>query len=185
MKSLSLSIPYVIAMIGQPGTGKSYFAKQFTDNFHMPAVSEEYFRNYARRTDDGTTMAADVLHELMKIKQAILFEGDLDKKSERDSLVRFCHQRGYKVLFVWVQTEPEVARQRAQKSMTAREYKQRALAFEPPTNKEQYVVISGRHTQATQARTVLKHLVESRQRKTPAAATQRSGEPVSVRRKLG
>ncbi len=179
MKSLSLSVPYVIAMIGQPGTGKTYFAKLFTENFNMPVVNEGYFLGFVKHPEDGTVMAADVLHEIMKSRQAILFEGNLDHKEERDSLVRFCQKRGYKVLFVWVQTEPEIARKRAQKTMTAKEYKLRAQAFEPPADKENHVVISGRHTQVTQARTVLKHLVEARNReKTALVAQKRESMPV-------
>ena len=66
MKSLSLSVPYVIAMIGQPGTGKTHFAKLFTENFNMPVVNEGYFLGFVKHSEDGTVMAAVVLHEIMK-----------------------------------------------------------------------------------------------------------------------
>ena len=68
--------------------------------------------------------------------------------------------------------------------MSASEYKQRALSFEPPTDRENHVVISGRHTQATQARTVLRQLVESRDRdKSPRVAPRQ--EAVPSRRRAG
>lgn len=164
MKSLSLPVPHIIAMIGLPGTGKSYFAKTFADNFRAPHVDELYFRHLAHKASDGTQMAADVLHEIMKTSQTLLFEGQLDTKEERESLLRFAKKRSYEVLFVWVQADPDTSKKRALKHMSATEYKSRLKTFMPPTEKEQYIVISGHHTHATQARTLLKHLIQPRSR---------------------
>lgn len=162
MKSLSLPVPYIIAMVGLPGTGKSYFATTFADNFRAPHVDELYFCHLAHKPSDGTQMAADVLHEIMKTSQAIIFEGKLDTKEERESLVRFGQKRKYEVLFVWVQADPDTSKKRALKHMSAGEYKARLKTFVPPSEKESYIVISGHHTHATQARTLLKHLTGPR-----------------------
>lgn len=180
MKSLSLTVPHVIAMIGLPGTGKTYFAEAFSESLKVPLVDEEYFRRLAHTPDAGTEMAADVLHQIMKTRQVILFEGHLDTQEERESLTNFCKKEGYEVLFVWVQTEPETAKKRALKMISSGEYKARMQAFMPPTKKERHAVISGKHTQATQARTVLKRLVEASAR--PAAPVAPPARPTTPTR---
>lgn len=162
MKSLSLSSPYVIAAIGLPGAGKSYFSNEFARNFRAPLVDEMYFQKMANRQTDGTMMAAEVLGQIMKTGQTLVFDGHLGTKEERDSLVRFATKRKYKVLFVWVQADVDTAKKRALSQMSGSKYRTKLKSFTPPTEKENYIVISGHHTHATQARTVLKHLTQER-----------------------
>ena len=44
MKSLSLSTPHVVFIIGTPGAGKTYFASKFADMFSAPFVESDKLR---------------------------------------------------------------------------------------------------------------------------------------------
>lgn len=162
MKSLSLSTPHVIAMVGLPGAGKSHFAREFADNFSCPMVDEMELKSIAREPSDGTRMAAAQLAELMKTRRSVVFEGQLDRRVERESLIRYAKKHGYKTLFIWVQTDPKTARSRALKYISEDDYLYHAKIFSPPHDSEPYIVISGHHTHATQARTLLRHLTSAR-----------------------
>lgn len=162
MKSLSLSSPHIIAMVGLPGSGKTQFAEQFADTFAAPCLSADQFVQLGGDSDATDAAVLTVLGEMMKTKQTIVFDGATYRRIARAELVKQARRHGYRVLFVWVQTDPATTKQRALKAMSLEEFEQRCKRFSPPHELEPAVVISGRHTYSTQARTVLKRLTESR-----------------------
>lgn len=116
-----------------------------------------------------------MLDQLCLTKQTIILEGPGSTKHERRTLATFARSKGYQVLFVWVQTEPVTAQNRATKGMPGAkqtsllsedEFANYANRFEPLTPAEPYMVISGKHTYASQAKNVLKKLVEPRKEST-------------------
>ncbi|OYW86413.1 hypothetical protein B7Z17_00440 [Candidatus Saccharibacteria bacterium 32-49-10] len=161
MKSLSLSTPHVIVMMGIPGSGKTRFALQFSKTFSAPFINDQPLRLISSDPSQGEAMALDILAEVMKTKHTILFEGATGRKTVRTELSRLAKLNGYKVLFVWVQTAVDTARQRTVKYLTREEYDQQLKDFLPPDEGENYIVISGHHTHTTQARTILTRLTES------------------------
>lgn len=175
MKSLSLSTPHIIALVGIPGSGKTHFARQFSETFSTPYINDQPLRYIARQPDDANSITLSILVEIMKTRQTILFEGQTDKRTDRTDLVKLAKKHGYKVLFVWVQADQSAARTRQSKQMSADEYDQRMKNFSAPHESEPYIVISGHHTYATQARAVLKHLTQSR-----VQATQVTQAPVKI-----
>lgn len=162
MKSLSLTTPHVIAVVGIPGSGKTFFAEKFAETFHAPYINREKIMELAR-CDQAT---ADVimqheLDQLLKTHHSIIFEGDTDTRSARLELSRKVRKAGYELFLVWVQTDPSTAKSRALKisrEQNSEEYDRLAKRFTPPTIIEKPVVISGRHTYGTQAKAVLQRL---------------------------
>ena len=61
MKSLHLSRPHAIMMVGIPGSGKSFFASQYADTFGTPYID---FGTIADITDDAEK-ASEVFDVLM------------------------------------------------------------------------------------------------------------------------
>lgn len=165
MNSLQPTKPHVVVIVGLPGAGKSFFAKKFCETFNAPCVDYNDYRKIAG-DEAGGKLADHTLGQLLKTKQTVVVEGIGSTLSERRNLVAWAHKKGYATLFVWVQTEPVTAEQRAVRSknatMKADEFVRHARMFENLTNKENYAVISGKHTYASQARVVLKKLVVSR-----------------------
>lgn len=172
MKSLSLSQPHMLITVGIPGSGKSFFAKQFAATFGAPYVHYDTIQAISGQNGAiSDTYAGYMLRELFKTKHTLLFDGPSATPAERAALKDLALSAGYACLFVWVQTDVTTAKARYVKD--ARKHGQHAStsqydaivrAFVPPAAKEgTTVVVSGKHTYATQARAVLKNLASTKQ----------------------
>ncbi len=170
MKSLSLNQPHLLIMVGIPGSGKSFFAEKFSEMFHAPYVSYDKIMDYGEGNEESAARYMTyLLHELIKTGNTIMVDGLADTRSQRAELKHLASVAKYKPLFVWVQTDTATAKARSLKSknerghrLTPDEYDQLASYFVPLTASERPVVISGKHTYATQAKIILKHLATSR-----------------------
>jgi predicted kinase len=177
MKSLSLSRPHLIVMVGIPGSGKSFFAEHFAQTFNAPIVSfgritAELF-NEPTYTDEEKAIVGRVadymIDELFKTEQTIILEGASDSRVERQAIAKRATAIGYQPLFVWVQTESVAARTRSTKPikghtvMSTEQFDAIIRRFSPPHETEKAVVISGKHTYASQLKIVLMRLVDARQ----------------------
>lgn len=176
MKSLSLSTPHVIFVIGIPGAGKTYFASKFADTFNAPFVEADKLRAAHASEPSFTAEEQHVveylvwlqMQELFKTKQTFIVEGGTEAKVDRQNLAKLVRSHGYEPLFVWVQTDPVTARTRATKSSRMNRAKEIILPsdrydhlvkrFTAPGESEKALVISGKHTYASQVKAVLKRL---------------------------
>lgn len=182
MKSLSLSRPLVIMVVGLPGSGKSFFARQFADMFGAPLVSADYVRHtlfpeskYTSEEDAYVqTLTQNQLTELFKTSKTMLVDGGANTRAARTKIEQQAKIHGYGTLVVWVQTDEPTAISRSLKRSAKRQadelnsplsadaYKRLKKQFGAPSRFENVIVISGKHTYATQARVVLKKLVAPR-----------------------
>ena len=160
MKSLSLNQPHAIVMVGIPGSGKSHFAEKFAETFHAPYVSSDRLRPFVSDPKYLSKLVAQQLNELFKTIYSIVIDGFTHTRTERTELAKHLRDHGYETLFVWVQTDPATARARAlkQNKLSSDDYDRIAKRFSPPHATENPVVISGKHTYATQVKSVLKRL---------------------------
>lgn len=165
MKPLTSASPHAIIMIGIPGSGKSTFADRFAETFQAPIVSQtKQQRVYRLSLSEAETLRDTILAEYMKTHRTVLIDGGLDEKEKRETLVRMLVKAGYRPLVVWVQTDTGEARRRATKpyprgsGMTDEEFDTQLDLFESPGEKEKMVVISGKHTYASQLKIILKQL---------------------------
>lgn len=182
MKSLSLPKPLIITVVGLPGAGKTFFAKQFADTFNAPLVSYDRLRNelfdsptYNKDEQDVLARIADYqLGEAMKTKQTVVVDGGTAARVDRMRLAKTAKEAGYAMLIVWVQTDEATTKQRSLKpgksfderythTLTPDQYASFSKQFTPPNHTEPYVVISGKHTYAAQVKVVLKKIANSRQ----------------------
>lgn len=182
MKTLSLSRPLVITVIGLPGSGKSFFSRQFAEMFGAPLVSVDFVRHTlfpdAKYTaeEDGYVhpLAGNLISQLLKTGKTIVIDGGLNNRQQRHGVEQLAAKHGYGRLTVWVQTDEPTSLARSLKRSAKRQYDEYNNAmtqqafmrykkqFTAPTATENIVVISGKHTFATQARVVLKKLVSPR-----------------------
>lgn len=154
-------------MVGMPGSGKTTFAKQFAATFNAPLIDYVELNQLAEGNPELTYRVADyTIAMLFRTKQSFIIDGPGDKQADRRQIVALAKQHGYVPLFIWVQTEPTTAEIRAVRqkgaTMSKAVYDERVASFEFLTNVEPVLVISGKHTYAAQARTVLKKLVTDR-----------------------
>lgn len=166
MNHLSLSKPHLLIMTGIPSSGKSYFADKFSDTFGAPSLSYYQIQHIVGDADSANKVTNYMLRELMKSHQSLLVEARADTKRERLVLAKLAQENGYEPLFIWVQTDPATASMRASRGgssktnriLSANDHAALVSRFMPLTPAETHVVISGKHTYATQAKVVLKRL---------------------------
>lgn len=201
MKSLSLTTPRAIFVVGIPGAGKTFFAEKFAETFNAPYIDVEkirrtvfssptYDKNEQQAIDE---LALSYLTELLKTKKTLLFEGGTEARVDRMNLSKLVKTHGYEPLFVWVQTEPATANSRATRGVRGQDaskvisqerYESLAAKFTPLNRTEDFVVISGKHTYATQARAVLKRLAEPRieaEKEVPVRSVRQASRPGSIK----
>ncbi len=180
MKPLSLSHPHLIVMIGIPGSGKTTFAERFAATFQTPLVSQMAFEQLLFGTkyeneQKSLILTQTVLAELLKTGQTIIYEDTTGSHQYRQELAKTANKAGYVPLFVWVQTDSMEASRRATRkakgtiTLTTHQFDQAVARFNVPVAAEKAVVISGKHTYASQLKVVLKNLT-----------TERAGRPVQV-----
>lgn len=208
MKSLNLARPQMLLIVGSPGAGKSFFARQFSETFDVPVVAVDRIRYelFAEPTfsnDENTLvnrMAGYFSDELLKTKRSFVADGGCNARADRVRLSQQAKQAGYDVNVIWVQTDLATCKARALKRNPKRSEDDK---YTPPVDdqtfdtmvrrftepsRENHIVISGKHTYSTQAKMVLRKLVAAREVATETAhqqvkqATQRPDANRTTRR---
>lgn len=178
MKTLALSRPLILILVGLPGAGKSFFARQFSDMFDAPMVSFDRIKfelfekpqlNQAEQ-DIIRRIALYQMDELVKTHRSFIVDGGSNALQDRQKLEQLAKSNGYGTLLIWVQTDDATCRARATKrnpkrspddalspSLTDAMWAEQTKRFNPPA-KEPYMVISGKHAFSTQAKMVLRKL---------------------------
>jgi predicted kinase len=164
MKSLQLEKPHAIIVIGLQGSGKSFFASKFADTFNAPFFDQSFFAKSARDTAAASELMDNALKQVVKTGRSVVIELSLATRTERSELSSQLRASGYVPLYVWAQVDADTAMARASKTsgVGQDEYRDRMKRFSPPHPTEKALVISGKHTFATQAKAVLKKLSSPR-----------------------
>jgi predicted kinase len=175
----------VIVVVGLPGVGKSFFARRFAETFNAPLVSEDkirytLFSNHTYSKNENIMVeqvARLIIDELLVSGKTFILDGGYNSRSSRENITRLATQYGFRTLIVWVQTDEQTASRRAagrslknpgdqyKQSLTTDQYQAIERTFTTPDldlKEKNTVVISGKHTYAAQAKTVLQKIVESR-----------------------
>jgi len=178
MKHLQLTPPLLIVTMGFPGSGKTFFARQFAELHALPRVSEDVLRfelfEQPLFNGDEADIIERMLHynldQLMKTERTIICEGGFLRTDERKRLYELAAQNGYRTLVVWLQTDLETSIMRAANrdrrnpdSKYSFPVDKQAFAkirskLQRPSEKEQVVVISGKHAFKGQCLTVLRKI---------------------------
>ena len=162
MKPLTPNSPHVIIMVGIPGSGKTTFAEHFAKTFQAPYINPRDVSVLTGIDSKATEKVTNLLFDqLLKTKQTLIYEGSTSLRSQRSALEKKVVSIGYTALFVWVQTDPVESRHRATKkqktkTLNSAEFDQALQRFQNPVEAEKAVVISGKHTYATQLKAVLR-----------------------------
>lgn len=171
MKALHLTRPHAIMMVGIPGSGKTFFASHFSDTFTTPYLNLD---DIEQRSVDATAageLTVTFLTELAKTEQTFVLEGNSATRTWRTEFAKWARAHGYVPLFVWTQVDQATALKRSLKSgrLDRDSFAEALRTFSAPHPDEKPIVISGKHTYASQARTVLNHLVtQNRPSSTPS-----------------
>ncbi|HEY8886138.1 MAG TPA: AAA family ATPase [Candidatus Microsaccharimonas sp.] len=169
MKPLTPNTPHVIIMVGIPGSGKTTFAEHFAKTFQAPYINPNDISELTGIDAEATEKVTKLLFdELLKTNRTLIYEGSTYMRTQRMALENMVIKAGYKALLVWVQTDPAESKHRATKkqkgipSLSSSEFDAAFRQFQNPSETEKPVVISGKHTYATQLKGVLSRLATVR-----------------------
>lgn len=178
MKHLQLSPPLLIVTMGLPGSGKSFFARQFADLYSLPRISEDRIRYELFEKPMFNSGEAEIinrvsfymLEQAMKAERPVICEGSFLTTAERKAAVELAQANGYRTLVVWLQTDLETSAQRAAVRDRRNPDSKYAFTIDKPTfesiknnlqkphEKETVVVVSGKHAFKSQCLTVLRKI---------------------------
>ena len=204
MNTTPMSKPIIVQLIGPAGAGKSFFARRFAKTFGAPIVSRDQLRwtlfahhTYSEDEESMVSQIAEVMiDEILKTNKLFILDGGYNRRPERNAIRDKAHKHGYQIFTVMVQTDEPTARHRTKhrkagsvddrynQSLTPEQYAAQLKAYQSPVVDKNTVVISGKHTYSTQARTVLKKLVEI-QAAPSSPSTQPKSRPASIARSFG
>lgn len=178
MKDLQLTPPLLIIVMGVPGSGKTFFARQFAEQFQLPRISEDIIRfelfEQPQFNQDESEIISRVTHyalaQIMKTKQTAICEGMFLELEQRRQLYELATLCGYNVLTVWPQTDAATALSRVANRdrrsadskfsfvLDKETFKNIARTLERPVAKEPVLVISGKHSYRSQSLAALKKI---------------------------
>ena len=161
------SKPYAILVFGAPMSGKTTFAQQFSQRFNAPFLNiNELYDQYKI----SRKMAMVLVSEIAKCKQTMVIEGGLNTEKQRNEMKKLLAAAGYSPVLIWVQTDLTAIKHRIRhKYNTVAEAKAALDAsykkLEAPSEDENPLVISGKHTFQTQCKNVLTGISERKAHK--------------------
>lgn len=197
MEALTLTTPMMIEVVGLPGAGKSFFADQFAKTFGAALISYDkirwtLFAHHTYSKDENQIVdqvARIILDELFRVKHTFIIDGGCNSLAERRELENTARRNGFRILVIDVQTDEATCKRRATKrnsknegdrykqSLTPAQFDAAIKTYNEPEASDNVVVISGKHTYKTQAKMVLRRMIEMSGAKEEAKPTKSSTTP--------
>lgn len=151
-----------ILVFGAPASGKTTFCEKFSRQFRAPYYN---LNELADEHGFSRKKLMVILDLLAQTGQNIILEGGLDTFDERDEIKKLFRSHDYSPSLVWIQTDVNTIKTRLKtrlKSVSkAKEaYDSKIATLEAPTDLENPIVLSGKHTFETQLKAVLSQLAE-------------------------
>ncbi len=180
MAKTSPSKPLLIMLYGFPGSGKTFFARQFCENVQAAHIQgdrirAELFQNprYDKEENQVVTQLMDYMAgEFLNAGISVVYDVNAARAIQRHGLRDMARRVGAKPLLVWFQIDTDSSFYRASKRdrrraddkysapMTRQLYDAQAGQMQNPVSTEDYIVISGKHTFNTQYAAVTHKLRE-------------------------
>lgn len=176
---LSGAQPLFILVVGVPGSGRSFFARQFADSYKFFYVDTGRYESIVSslgvsnvEVHSAVAQITDAnLDQALRSFKHIIMEGPYYSAKDRDEILNRAQKAGFGTLIVWVQTDIETSECRALNrdrrriddkyslSLSEAEFKIAVKSFQNPNpNKENVVVVSGKHDFKSQGVIVLKKI---------------------------
>ena len=171
--------PLLLTMYGFPGSGKSYFARQLAENMHIAHIQGDRIRHelfseprYDKQENRIVTQLMNYMtEEFLSAGVSVIYDENTSRHSTRMALRELARRRQATPLIVWLQIDADSCYTRLEKrdrrrteDKFSRDYDEESFAryltsMQNPTN-EDFIVISGKHTFASQKSAVFKRLTE-------------------------
>lgn len=154
------AVSRAILVFGAPCSGKTTFCEKFAKKFKAPYFDLGLLADQYRL---DRKMIVLLLEQIAKTGQMLVLEGGLDTEADRIEIRKILRNAGYTSSLIWIQTDVGTIRSRLKsrlKSVSAAKaaYEEKLELLEAPTDFEEPIVLSGKHTFETQLRHVLSQM---------------------------
>ena len=154
--------PRALLVFGAPCSGKTTFAEKFAAKFGLAYYNLDELKaahDFSRET------ILVILEEILKTRQTIIVEGELNTEKERTEIRNLLRKAGYEPTLIWLQTDVATIRTRLKMryknvSKAKKAYDEAVAAMEAPAENEHPIILSGKHTFETQTRHVITGLAD-------------------------
>jgi len=178
MKS-KLTRPALIMMYGNPGSGKSFFARQASDLLATPHISADRIRYelFERPTFSKEeyyvifNLMIMMAEEFIKAGLPVFFDISVNRLADRKLIREMAKKYNIPALIVWMQTDIDTCFERASQrdkrrlddkysaEMNPQQFDFAVNSMQAPNN-EDYIVLSGKHLFNAQGVTFIRKLRE-------------------------
>lgn len=175
-----LTKPVLIILYGFPGSGKTFFARQFSEdisaaNINGDQLRYEFFENpsYSKDEDDVVDhLSLFMVSQFLQTGVSVIFDANAIRQSQRRILKDIANRAKAETLVAWLQIDIESAFLRVVKRDRRKvddKYNRQLdrTSFEALINRmqnpgvhEDYVVISGKHNYPTHKNALMKKLYD-------------------------
>jgi predicted kinase len=179
MSKIALSKPTLICLYGFPGSGKSYVARNLTDEIQLAHISSdrirsELFQNprYDPQENSIVTHLMDYMgEEFLSSGVSVVYDTNALRAAQRRKLRELARRHRAEMLLIWIQIDVDSAFNRTQdrdrrtmddkyaEPQTRSTFDRQIAGMQNPQG-EDYVVISGKHTFSTQKSAVINKLYQ-------------------------
>lgn len=182
--------PVLILCYGFPGSGKTYFSRQFTEAVQVAHLEQDRIRHelfqhpkYSKQENSALNrIIAYMANEFLTAGISVVIDMNAMRLSQRKALREMARQNKASTLVIWFQVDPDTAYMRnhsrdRRKSddhyavgYDADAFRQIAEYMQNPEPTEDFVVVSGKHSFPGQLSTIVKKLSDMGIIKSSAAA---------------
>jgi predicted kinase len=178
MAKLVPTKPLFVLLYGFPGSGKTFFARQITEQLaatHVQSdrIRAELFQNPTYGKDENHVVISLMNYmtgEFLNAGVSVVYDVNAMRASQRRALRNMAIKAGAEPVMVWLQIDTESAFQRAGKrdrrkaddhysqQLGRSEFDQLLSGMQNPDATERYLVISGKHVFNTQRSAFFRYL---------------------------
>lgn len=178
MAKITPQKPFLLVLYGYPGSGKTYFARQLSENVqaaHLQAdrIRSELFEQprYDRQENEIVSQLMDYMtEEFLTAGLSVVYDTNTLRANDRARLRDLAYKSRAQPLTVWFQLDAESSYARNAKRDRRRADDKYAAAWDRqsfdsitgymqnPSAHEDYLVLSGKHLYTTQQSTVMNRL---------------------------
>lgn len=179
MAKAELRKPILVCLYGFPGSGKSYVARNLVDILPLAHVSVDRLRlqmfnnnqDDERQTRVSTKLALYLVNEFLRSGTSVVYDGSALTATERRRLRELAHKHKATYVLLWLQMDQESAFARAATrdkrtlegkfaaSRSRSSFNEYLSEMQNPVA-EDYLVLSGKHTFASQKSAIISRLYQ-------------------------
>jgi len=164
----------LVMLYGYPGSGKSYLARQLSEIVQMAHVSADRIRSelfdqprYDNQEDAIITHLMNYMsEEFLNSRVSVIYDTNIRRQAHRRTLRELAHRHHAESLLIWLQIDAEssyIRTQNRDRRTSDEQYAepQTQATFDRHTTMmqnpqaEDYLVVSGKHTFATQKAAIM------------------------------